>query len=233
VPFATEPAVREELLGRTRSEALVLLPSSQNWTKHHDKGSIKALNAFVELRRAGVNVGLVAVEWGLQLAESKAFLADAGVGSNVAWVAPMAKLGLQRMMANIDVVWDQFGLAAFGGLAMRAVEQGTPLVSRGLEPASEELIGGPVPWLHAIDADDIVRQTTGVLDDMTRRGREKVIAQTRDTYRTWMQERHSPELTAELQFEVYDRMLEGDLEPGAIAPGRWGELLAKPSGRKG
>jgi hypothetical protein len=232
VPFATAEPVRRALLERARASSLVLLPSSQNWGKHHDKGSMKALNAFVELRRAGVDVGLVAVEWGLQLAESKAFLDSAGVAANVVWVAPMAKLGLQRMMANVDVVWDQFGLAAFGGLAMRAVEQGIPLISRGLAPIGEQLIGGPVPWLHAVDTSDIVRQTTAVLDDMARDGRVRVITETRNRYRTWMLERHSPGLTADLQLEVYDRMIDGTLEPGSIAPGRWGELLNEQLGQK-
>lgn len=227
VPFAASPARREELLRQTGSESLVLLPSSQNWSKTHDKGSQKALSAFIELRRKGVNVGLVAVEWGLQLAQSKAFLADAGVGGNVAWVAPMARLGLQRMMANVDVVWDQFGLDAFGALALRAVEQGAPLVSRGLAPVGEQLIGGPVPWHHAANADEIVSETSAVLDDISARGRDAVVAETRTRYRTWLIERHSPELTAELQRAVYQRMLDGTFEPGTAAPDQWAQLLAK------
>ncbi|WP_166866276.1 glycosyltransferase [Salinibacterium sp. ZJ70] len=225
VPFATSQEARDELLAQTRSQHLVLLPSSQNWSKQHDKGSIKALNAFVELRKRGIDVGLVAVEWGLQLAESKEFLAKARVGDNVAWIAPMARFGLQRMMANVDVVWDQFGLDAFGALALRAMEQGTPLVSRGLAPIGEALIGGPVPWLNATTTDDIVRQTSGVLEDMVARGRDTVIDETRAVYRTWLLERHSPAITAALQRELYDQLIDGSYSPGSADPGRWAALL--------
>jgi hypothetical protein len=227
VPFAGSPSRRKALLEQTRSSSLVLLPSSQNWRKHHDKGSKRALKAFVKLRRSGVDAGLVAVEWGLQLAESKAFLEEAGVADNVAWVPPMAKLALQRMMADVDVVWDQFGLDAFGGLALRVVEQGTPLISRGLAPIGEQLIGGPVPWRDAATTEDIVRESTGVLRDIAERGRDVVIGETRSRYRTWLLERHSPELAARLQSDVYARMADGTFEPGVAAPDQWAKLLQK------
>ncbi len=227
VPFAETPR-RARLLAQTSSQFLVLLPSSQNWSKHHDKGSMKALRAFVELRRKGVDVGLVAVEWGLQLAESKQYLDAEGVGSNVAWVAPMARLGLQRTMADVDVVWDQFGLEAFGALALRAVEQGTPLVSRGLAPAGEQLIGGPVPWIHAASTEDIVRETSSVFEDMGRRGRTAVIDSTRARYRAWFLERHSSAITARLQTDLYSTMLDGTFAPASAKPDQWARLLDEP-----
>lgn len=227
VPFAGSDEQRRRLLEATSSEALVLLPASQNWDPSHDKGSIKALKAFVEMRRSGREVGLVAVEWGLQLGESKLFLESEGVAAHVVWVPPMARFGLQRMMADVDVVWDQFGLDAFGGLALRATEQGTPLVSRGLAPEGEKLIGGPAPWFPAATPEEIVRQTTAVLDDMGRRGRATVIAETTARYRTWLDERHSAQLTAQLQREVYERVIDGSHGAGEIAPDRWAQLLGE------
>ncbi len=232
VPFPETPR-RQELLQQSGSESLVLLPSSQNWAKHHDKGSMKALRAFVELRRAGRDVGLVAVEWGLQLAESKAFLEQAGVAANVAWVPPMARFSLQRTMANVDVVWDQFGLEAFGGLAMRAMEQGTPLISRGLAPIGERLIGGPVPWRHAATTEDIVAETGAVLDEIALQGRGRVIEHYRARYRSWLLERHDSRITAALQREVYTGILDGSWEPGAAVPGRWAQLLSEGLGEDG
>lgn len=225
VPFPEAASRREELLRQTNSEFLVLLPSSQNWSAHHDKGSKKALSAFIELRRSGLEIGIVAVEWGLQLEESKALLDSAGVGDNVAWVPPMARFGLQRMMANVDVVWDQFGLDAFGALALRAVEQGTPLVSRGLAPVGEALIGGPVPWRAAVTTDDIMRETRSVLDEMEHRGRATVIAETQAHYGAWLRDHHSPTVTAALQQGVYAAILDGTFEQGSVAPDQWAKLL--------
>lgn len=230
VPFSASEVQREQLLRLTKSESLVLLPASQNWSKHHDKGSMKALLAFVELRRKGIDVGLVAVEWGLQLAESKAYLNDAGVGENVTWVPPMARFTLQRMMANVDLVWDQFGLDAFGALALRAVEQGTPLVSRGLAPIGERLIGGPVPWKQASTTDEIVYETAGILEQMGLHGRDEVIRRTRESYRAWLFSRHSPAMTAALQRDVYEALLLGHSRSGTASPDAWSKCL--PSGRQ-
>lgn len=224
VPFA-ETGRREQLLAATRSSSLILLPSSQNWGKHHDKGSMKALTAFVELRRAGVDAGLVAVEWGLQLAESRAFLEQAGVAEAVSWVSPMARLSLQKLMADVDIVWDQFGLEAFGGLAMRAVEQGTPLVSRGLAPVGEQMIGGPIPWTAAATVDDIVRETTALVAEYERDGRQAVISRHRAVYRDWLLKRHSARITTTLQREVYEGLLDGSRERAAAVPDRWAQLL--------
>lgn len=233
VPFAENAQERATLLERTKSSALVLVASSQNSSPHHDKGSATALKAFVELRRKGAEIGLVAVEWGLQLAEAKAFLEREGVAQHVTWVAPMARFRLQRTMANVDVVWDQFGLEAFGGLACRAVEQGTPFVSRGLAPVGEQLIGGPVPWLQAASVEDIVRETLGVLEDESTRGRAEVIASTRSKYRSWLLERHSPELTVQLQRDVYQRIVDGSFERGTAKPDAWATALAESSSPTG
>lgn len=225
VPFAGSPDHRAELLRVTRSDSVVLLPSSQNWSKHHDKGSMKALRAFVDLRRSGREVGLVAIEWGLQLAEAKAFLNREGVSANVAWVPPMARVSLQRMMADVDVVWDQFGLEAFGGLAIRTMEQGAPMISRGLAPIGEKLMGGPVPWRQAATSEDVVRETGELLDEIAERGRDLVMNEYRARGRSWLLERHSPQITARLQQEVYSGVLDGSWQAGSAAPDRWATLL--------
>jgi len=232
-PFAGSPEHREELLRATDSESVVLLPSSQNWSKHHDKGSMKALKAFVELRKSGRDVGLVAIEWGLQVAESKAFLKKAGVSANVVWVRPMARVSLQRMMADVDVVWDQFGLEAFGGLAIRTMEQGAPLISRGLAPAGERLLGGPAPWRHAATAQEVAHETAALLDEIAEKGRDRVLSEYRSRARAWFLETHSPLITARLQSEVYSGILDGTWEPGSAAPDRWAQLVREgiPTGR--
>jgi hypothetical protein len=186
VPFSESPDRRAELQRVTDSESIVLLPSSQNWAKHHDKK---------------------------------------GVASHVAWVPPMARVSLQRMMADVDVVWDQFGLEAFGGLALRVMEQGAPMISRGLAPAGEQLIGGPVPWRHAAHTHDVVLETMALLDEIAARGRDQVMSEYRARGRAWLLERHSPRITARLQHEVYSGILDGTWQPGSAAPDRWAALL--------
>lgn len=225
VPFLESPGRRAALLAETRSEALVLLAASQNWAKDHDKGSIAALGAFVELRRSGRDVGLVAVEWGRQVNDAKEFLVREGVAGHVAWVPPMARLTLQRTMANVDLVWDQFGLEVFGALALRTLEQGTPLVSRGLAPEGNRFIGGAVPWSRASNVSEIVHETERVLDEVANRGRGVVISETRSRYRAWLTTHHSPALTASLQRDVYRGILDGSFRSGDLPVDAWARRI--------
>ncbi|MGB3909248.1 MAG: hypothetical protein WBL06_02095 [Pseudolysinimonas sp.] len=225
VPFPESSTQRDALLRASRSQFLVLLPASQNWSKEHDKGSMTALRAYVELRRRGVDVGLIAIEWGHQLAESRTYLEQAGVGANVVWLPPLARFPLQRMMANVDVVWDQFGLEVFGALALRAVEQGAPLVSSGLTRIGEQFIGGPVPWRAAGSTDEIVHETTQVLEQIARDGRASVVASTRDRYRAWLFERHPPAVTAALQHDLYAAILDGSFRSGSAATDAWPQWI--------
>lgn len=225
VPFETNAANRASLLQTTNSEALVLVASSQNWSKHHDKGSRKALEAFVALRLAGEPVGLIAVEWGLQLEESKQFLREAGVDEHVHWIAPLPRIPLQQLMADVDVVWDQFGLDAFGALALRTLEQGTPLVSRGLTEVGASMIGSQVPWLLATEIEEIQRRTSDVINHIQRRGREVVMQEFRTNARSWLERYHSPRITAQLQSEVYNAVVSGDWHRGASLPDAWARLV--------
>lgn len=210
VPFQEDTLFRQLILQNTKSDFLVLLPSSQNWGKHHDKGSMKALEAFVQLRSQGINVGLVAAEWGLQLQESKEYLHKAGVDDYVYWVSPMSRFKLQQMMANVDVVWDQFGLDAFGALALRALEQGVPLISRGLKPEGVRVIGTQVPWMIAETSDQISALTTSLFADMGSRSRSSVIFEIQQKYRGWLIRHHNPAMTVAIQENLYSNLLEHD-----------------------
>lgn len=230
VPLPESPERRNALLAETRSDSLVLLAASQNWAKDHDKGSIAALAAFVELRRSGRDVGLVAVEWGRQVDEAKEILAREGVAESVVWVPPMTRLALQRTMANVDAVWDQFGLEVFGALALRALEQGTPLVSRGLAPEANRYIGGSVPWSTAANVSEIVLQTGAILDDVAERGRSAVFSETRARYRAWLLTHHSPALTASLQRDVYAGILDGTFRAGDLPADEWARRILRDSG---
>lgn len=207
VPFQTNHNVRSELLESTKSEFLILLASSQNWSKHHDKGSKKALNSFIQLRRQGLPVGLVAAEWGLQLQESKDFLASSGLSQYVRWVSPMGRFELQRMMANVDVVWDQFGLDAFGALALRSLEQGAPLISRGLTSEGAALIGSQIPWMTAESEEEIVSHTNQLFVNMQNEGRSAVLQSIHDNSRSWLHKFHSPRITANLQNQLYSAFI--------------------------
>jgi glycosyltransferase involved in cell wall biosynthesis len=220
VPYKSDETMRRSFLSSTRSSFLVLLASSQNWSQHHNKGSQTAAEAFVKLRNAGVDIGLIAVEWGLDVERTKQYFLDNKVSEYVSWVMMMPRHRLQKLMASVDAVWDQFGLEAFGALALRAMEQGCPLVSRGLSIEGQALIGSQVPWECAATSEEIVSSTTRIFEGIVRLGRESFHMEAGKTYRAWLDHFHSTSITASLQMDRYNELLSPvevirDAEPDA------------------
>jgi glycosyltransferase involved in cell wall biosynthesis len=226
VPYASDLQERMELLNQTRSSALVLLASSQNWSPYHDKGSRIAAEAFVELRKTGVDVGLVAVSWGLDLEKTMKYFRDNNVSDYVKWINLMPRHRLQRLMANVDLVWDQFGLEAFGALALRTLEQGAPLVSRGLSDEGNSLLGVPVPWEKAANTQEVVSKTTGILSEIKEKGLETVHNNYRKIYRDWLDKYHSPRITASLQLNRYSELLDPNPKWADAEPDAWRKIVA-------
>lgn len=221
LPYKQNDELREQLLLETDSDFLILLPSSQNSSVHHNKGSNKALNTFIELRRQGFQVGLIAAAWGHQLQNSKDLFEKLGLSNHVKWVTPMARHNLQKMMANVDVVWDQFGMDVFGALALRTLEQGTPLISSGISDFAAGLIGSQVPWITAQNENEMLESVKALIAESSQVGRERLILNTTKKYRNWLDSYHSPQVTAELQQNVYSRIVQGDQEVGLSIPDAW------------
>lgn len=109
---------------------------------------------------------------------------------HVKWVPPMPRLVMQRMMANVDVVWDQFGLDAFGALVLRTLEQGTPLISSGISDSASRLIGAQTPWIAAATTDEIVSAVVDLHNNMKLDGRDTVLRKTSERYRKWLGNYH-------------------------------------------
>lgn len=223
-PYPRDRKLRERLGRQTQSEYLIFLPSSQNWSlSYHDKGSNKALEAFALLRAAGHSVGLILANWGLEVEASKRFLESSGVSQYTTWVHPLGRLRLQRMLSAVDVVWDQFGLQAFGALALRVTEQGTPMVSAGLTPEAESLVGFKPPWNSALDAEQVVGATLTFLERFNSQPSSRDTLSL--TYRRWFFDCHGPNIATELQ----QRLLETIMEPSRTGLGHdaWSHLVSK------
>lgn len=223
-PYPCDRELRKRFRQQTRSEYLIFLPASQNWSlKYHDKGSNKALEAFALLRGAGHNVGLILANWGLEVDASKRFLESSGFSQYTTWVDPLGRLRLQRMLSAVDVVWDQFGLQAFGALALRVTEQGTPMVSAGLTPEAESLVGFKPPWSSALDAEQVVRATLTFFEGFNSEPSSRDALSQR--YRKWFFDCHGPNIATELQ----QRLLETIIEPSQTGLGNdaWSHLVSE------
>jgi glycosyltransferase involved in cell wall biosynthesis len=223
-PYPRAAALREEVLAATKSRYLILSPASINWRGDHNKGTDVGLRAFAELRRQGLQVGLVLAEWGRDLESAREFLQSNGLERYVHFTPLLSRFGLQKMMAACDVVWDQFGLDAFGALALRAMEQRVALVSKAIGPKAEQLIGKSPPYVNAHDVDSLALATEALVFASASELRDRVEAQHR-----WMIKKHHPALTAELAMRSFDYVLNAGPRPGAD---EWSRLEYNPGSRR-
>lgn len=198
-PFESDQRKKEKLLRETNSEILVLLASSHNWSATHDKGTGRALQALSTLRKSGYQIGLVTLNWGLDVQRSRDFLEREGLSDCVAWLPAQPRIQLQKLAASCDISWNQFGYDAIGAFDLRMLEQGTPHVSRGLSEEGVQLVGAQVPWSIASTPDEIFSATKTVVSNLNTPGYRDSV---RSEYDSWYRRFHSPDLTRRLFIRV-------------------------------
>ena len=205
---------RSELKNRLDADFLIFLPASQNWkTPSHNKGSDIAWQAVANLRDSGLRVGVVASEWGLDLHLARILIQNLGLKKNVFWIPPLPRAAFLQFVREVDVCWDQFIIEGFGGVALRAVEAGVPLVGQGLSEDAIGLTGFQVPWAMADSPETIFCQTRDFLNETISKGRKSLRESTTVRYHSWFHKHHSPQLTADMQNFLFGRIAAGDQTP--------------------
>jgi len=225
-PFAPYPEIegeRARLRAALGAEFIIFSGSSLSLGGDQNKGTNFLIDALRDLvNDARESVGLVVTHWGRDVEAVKDLLVENGINNRVIMVPPMSRTRLQKMMAACDLVSDQFHLDAFGGLAIRALEQGMPVLTRGLSDTAGTLIGELPPFLSAHDADSI---RTGILTQMRKvdqLGREQYLRGHREISRGWLLRRHHHDFTAQLQYERYSQLI--SRRPVPAAPNAWALL---------
>jgi glycosyltransferase involved in cell wall biosynthesis len=222
-PFSEVPPHRDHLCSLVDSDFLIFSPSSISIGGDQQKGTDKLLNAIALLRhRDGIRVGLFMVSWGQDVQKACALIDRLGIQDQCRFINPLPRVGLQKFMANFDLVSDQFDYDAFGSLTIRALEQGMPLLSKPIGDRAGKLMGRKPPVLPASSVEEIREQVLKAITEQQTLGRNLYLSLHREQSRSWVTERHHHSFTERLQVERYQELIRGDIN--SARPGRWGEL---------
>jgi hypothetical protein len=222
-PFSEVPLHRDRLCSLVNSNFLLLSPSSISIGGDQQKGTDKLLNAIALLRHQdGIRIGLFMVNWGQDVQKACALIEHLGIQDQCQFIDPLPRVGLQKFMANFDLISDQFDYDAFGGLTIRSLEQGMPLLSKPISDHAGELMGRKPPVLPASNVEEIRAQVLKAITEQQTLGRDLYLSLHREQSRSWVTERHHHSFTLRLQVERYQELISGSSNDAR--PGRWGEL---------
>jgi glycosyltransferase involved in cell wall biosynthesis len=178
---------------------VVFLPSRHDWI---EKGTDRGIEAFARLVREGPRRPvLVLTEWGKELDRSHALIRQLGIEDAVVWKQPLPKLKLLDAYRAADVVFDQFLIGTFGGIAPEAMACAIPVIMGFDESVHRWCFPELPPILQAETTDEIYAYLRLCATD------EGVRQRIGDAGRTWMRRHHSWRLVAERQKAVYEEVL--------------------------
>jgi len=222
-PFGEIEGVRGALLELLKADFLIFNPSSISIGGDQRKGTDKLIRAVASLsKESSVRLGLILVNWGQNVREACALIEQLGISERCLFVQPLPRVTLQTLMASMDLVADQFDYDAFGGLTIRTLEQGMPLLSKEIAADAQMMIGSRPPVVTASTTDEIVTAIHALTESHLNEGRDAFLSQHRKTARKWIIEHHHHNFTRILQEERYLQLM-GD-HPAPMKPGRWGEV---------
>jgi glycosyltransferase involved in cell wall biosynthesis len=183
IRVSRDEKLRAGLCRELNCSHLIFHPARQDWvpgTGYADKANDKFWKAMRLLREQGVDVGVIATNWGSNIADSKKLIKTLGIEAHVKWVPALASYAFEKMFAQVDLVADQFFLGAFGGIVPKALASSRVVVTYLKLGDLEGIYDEPPPVLVANTEFKIADQIKEVLanDELRRdlecRGRDWV-----------------------------------------------------------
>jgi hypothetical protein len=215
-PYKADAALLHQLQAKVSSKNLLFMGSSLNFSGDQKKGSQKVLEAVAIARQElGLDVGLLAVEWGADVDKFRDYIEKLGLEAHVHLLQPMSRVRFMKHMACCSAVLDQFEYDAFGAFTIRALEQGVPLISRPISEYAASLIGAAPPVLPATSTPEIVQQIKFALADRNigHLGRE------------WILRHHHESISLALQERLYKELFKSE-STLTVPPNLWSEFFA-------
>jgi glycosyltransferase involved in cell wall biosynthesis len=184
---------------------LFFSPTRQHWQDKSGswtKGNDVLLRAAAILAGEGLDFRLHLVEWGKELAASKALIEELGIADKVAWLPTMQKRELWAAYCTAHAVVDQFTLPALGGVGFEAMALGRRLITSADESQLSRFFGEPPPCFAAASVADCAAQMRRVIADPADE------AGFGERAARWMSTYHSAERIVSLQATAYRQLVE-------------------------
>jgi glycosyltransferase involved in cell wall biosynthesis len=180
-------------------------PARQDWVSgdpNWSKGNDRAIRGLALARDRGDDCRLVLVEWGTDLAASRALIDELGLAAHVTWVDPMKKRELWTRYLGAHAVVDQFVAPAIGGVAFEAMALGCRVITALDRVAATRFFGAEPPLLASRSDLEIADAMAAVAADPAD------AAGLGDAAAAWFASRHSAERIVELQLAGYRRIVD-------------------------
>lgn len=184
---------------------VIFSPTRQHWKDKSGswtKGNDVLFRAAARLATEGQDFRLHLVEWGMEIGDSKALIAELGIAEKVVWLPTMQKRELWEAYCTAHAVADQFILPALGGVGFETMALGRRLITALDDAQLTHFFGEAPPCLSASTVEECAAQLRRVIADPRDEAGLGAAAQ------RWMQMYHSAERIVDIQAMTYRRFLE-------------------------
>jgi glycosyltransferase involved in cell wall biosynthesis len=194
-----------ELAPPASGSVLFFSPARQHWKTGNlswQKGNDTFIRAAAQIA-SHRDFKLILVEWGQEVADSRALIDELGLSSRVEWVQPMSKADLWKYYCSCHAVVDQFVVPALGGVGFESMVLGRRLITAINQEQTAMFFGEAPPCLSAISVKECATRMVEVIDDpLDTKG-------CGEAARRWMATYHSAERIVALQSKAYSTLLSG------------------------
>jgi glycosyltransferase involved in cell wall biosynthesis len=194
-----------ELVPSATGPILFFSPTRHHWKTGNaswQKGNDIFIRAAAQLA-SHHDFKLVVVEWGQEVADSRALVEELGLASRVEWVQPMSKTDLWKRYCSCHAVVDQFVVPALGGVGFETMVLGRRLITALNQEQTRLFFGEAPPCLNAVSVEECAARMRQVIEDpLDTKG-------CGEAARRWMAAYHSAERIVALQSKAYRALLSG------------------------
>jgi len=138
--------------------------------RNSSKGNDIFITGILDALKRGADIECLISYRGPDREIAKQWIDDSGFPEKFQWIGEVNQLAVQELMAEVDLVVDQFTVGAFGLIALEAMSLGTPVLLRLDDQYLRDLYPGDerVPVINLTNAEEITNFLVKAIPDELR-----------------------------------------------------------------